>query len=591
MVAYCFLAILAFSGCHKATLERSAAARPPIVLISLDTMRADHLFSYGYARETTPNLDRWAREEAVLFENAITPETWTLPAHMSMFTGLYPQHHAVTRDTPLGEGVTTLPELLREHGYATAGFTGHSWWLRADRGFGQGMDHYDNAGADPDKQSWPMLRPIQETKQALSDWLTQPHEKPPFIFFHAYDLHAKIREMGYELPYGPEPGEPLEFAEPYLRKGAFQEGEKASLKASELLKAARDGNITFTENEQEAILALYDDALHMVDHAVAEIFSELKSKGLYDDALIVVTSDHGEGLGERGYYDHEDVWEEEARVPLIIKLPHGEEAGKRIKEQVQAVDLFSTIATVAGIDEVPKTDGINLIDLIRGTGHGHPLTYIRNGAGRLGVRSAEWKLHWHPQGQNDYLLFNLEKDPREQENKILEATAPAKLLKSKANHFFGLAQAGWHIEVVAPRDTPWRAQLTAKLSTPLDHALHVDSWGNVQELKPKEATVFSVELGAAAPEHLVLPVAGPGTLEIEITSESQFHYADATTQEEQTSLRLSLDSGTTRYSRPESNADATVPAVNLWFIPPKAEEDATEISPETMEQLRDLGYL
>jgi len=581
--------LLALLGCNRPAPETagvSTALQPvddvPVILISLDTLRADRLSSYGYTRETTPNLDRFAREDAVLFEQAVTPETWTLPSHMSMFTGLYPQHHAVTRDKPLAQEIRTLPELLKSAGYETAGFTGHTWWMQPERGFGRGMDHYDNA---PE-----MLRHIADTQERLHAWLDQRSSHMPFIFFHAYDLHYKIRENGYDLPYEPGRGAPLTFAQPYLDQGAFQEGEKANLKASELLKAAREGRITFDQNEKDALQALYDDTLHMVDAAIGQFLERLKEKELYDNALIIVTSDHGEGLGERGYYDHEDVWEEEARIPLLVKFPGNAHAGKRVAHQVQLVDLFPTVAEVLGLPLPEKMDGKSLLKSLEAQVHAH--AYIRNGARSLAVRTPKWKLHWRPQGQNEYLLFNLEDDPGELNSQLLDAPIPAKQLREEAHRFFSLAQAGWHLEVLAPRDGAWRATLKATVTPAVEYAFLFDLWGNVHILHAREPGVFEVTLGGAVPEHLVIPAREAGTLTLSLDANTSFGMRFEGYQEEAvTTQSHTLHAGTHTYARQEAPVELGQPHLSLWYIRGQAGAASETLSPELEDQLRALGYL
>ena len=132
---------------NPTVFSRSRNDATPVVLVSWDTVRADHLSCYGYDRETTPHLDEWA-QEAVLFETAISDEPWTLSGHASMLTGLYPKHHGVTCDANLSEDIVTLPEHLRDNGYLTAGFTGFRWWLEPWRGFCHGFDMYDRPRGD-----------------------------------------------------------------------------------------------------------------------------------------------------------------------------------------------------------------------------------------------------------------------------------------------------------------------------------------------------------------------------------------------------------------------------------------------------------
>jgi len=543
----------------------TAPDRPPVVLISLDTLRADHLSAHGYHRETTPHLDRFAREDAALFENAFTPETWTLPSHMTMLTGLLPPQHGVARDRPLQGHIRTLQEVLQQESYLTAAFTGHTWWFQPANGFARGFDHYDNA---PD-----MLRHIHKTRERLYDWLEGQDYAPQFLFFHSYDAHYKIREQDYDLPY--EPGDPAwyHFLQPYLEQAPFQDPDKRGLRASELLHAARAEEISFTELELETVVAGYDDAIRMVDHAVGEIFERLKTAGLYEEALIIITSDHGEGMGERGYFDHEDVWEEEAHVPMLVKFPDKAFAGVRFSGQVGLEDIFPTVLAELGMVAPPELSGRDLRALLAGEAEPAEYLFLRNGGGRLAVRTPKWKLHWRPFEAAPHRLYHLPSDPGELHDVYETQRAAALPLQQAAREFFRIDQPGWQIELLAESDTAWRGALQLETEQPLLEAVRVDGWGNPHPLEIEDGRRIRVELGRTPPERITLHTAGhPDTLRIQLRAGRDFRFAAAGQAPELlTEVNTELETGAEGLPRPAPAPDQTVPQISVWHIGPEHE--------------------
>lgn len=298
-----------------------------IVLISIDTCRADHLSCYGYGQTTTPHIDALARE-GVLFSNVITPVPSTLPAHCSMLTGTTPPFHGVhgNHDYRLPESSVTLAEVLREHGYATAAFVG-AFVLHTQFGLAQGFDTYDDRldgqadGPDIDSER----RADAVTDSALA-WLAEHTDERFFMFLHYYDPHA---------PYEPP--------EPY---------------ASTFAGNAYAGEIAYT------------------DAQVGRFVEELKRRGLYESTTIIVTADHGEGLGDHGEAWHDYfIYHSTTKVPLLVRSP-GAERGARIEETVALVDLMPTVLGTAGLEPPPGVQGEDLSPVLAGRSRPHPKRYI-----------------------------------------------------------------------------------------------------------------------------------------------------------------------------------------------------------------------
>ncbi len=296
----------------------------PIVLVSIDTLRADRLPAYGYEGVETPAIDRLVAD-AVLFERAYSHSPQTLPAHVSMFTGLLPVEHGV-RDNlgfAVGPGQVLLPELLAPLGYRSAAVVS-SYVLRQEVGLARGFATYDDRlpQAPPGASGAQVQRDGSESLQAAERWLTENAVPgaPIFLFLHLYEPHT---------PYAP----PDRFAryEPY------------------------DGEIAYA------------------DEIVGRLFDTLRARGLYDDALIVLLSDHGEGLGDHGEQEHGVfLYDEAIRVPLVVKLPGGREAGRRVAVPVQHIDLLPTLLELAGAPAPAGLLGRSLRPLLTGDDGGWP---------------------------------------------------------------------------------------------------------------------------------------------------------------------------------------------------------------------------
>ncbi|HUR80714.1 MAG TPA: sulfatase-like hydrolase/transferase [Thermoanaerobaculia bacterium] len=281
----------------------------PVILISIDTLRADHLPAYGYTKVETPHLDAF-RRDAILFDNAYSHCPMTLPSHVSMLTGLLPTEHGVRNNLGYHFDATqhtTLPQMLKSRGYAT-GAAVSSYVLRADTGLGSAFDFYDDAipvatsGAASQHQ-----RPGETTLHVARSWISQHTAQPFFFFFHIYEPHA---------PYTPP--------EPYRTRYASEP---------------------------------YDGEIAHADAIVGEMLSFLKSSGLYDRAMIVIVSDHGEGLWQHGEDQHGILlYREVLHVPMLIKLPKNARAGERVAAPVALADLPATIAQGAGVLAPQKAD-------------------------------------------------------------------------------------------------------------------------------------------------------------------------------------------------------------------------------------------
>jgi arylsulfatase A-like enzyme/Tfp pilus assembly protein PilF len=390
---FCCL-ILASAACSSG---RNAAvgdrpARPPIVLITIDTLRADRLGPYGSARGLTPSLDAFARE-ATRFTAAVSQVPLTLPSHATILTGLHPAHHGVRTNDGfrLLPTAPTLAAALKSAGYATGAFVG-GYPLRGSSGLSRGFDRYDDAFlASPGA----IERSADAVMQSAEAWIDTNAAPPFFAWIHLFDPHS---------PYTPPP--------PYAA-------------------AHRDSP--------------YDGEVAYTDAAVGRFLDHLRQRDLFAAATIVIVADHGESLGEHGERTHGTfLYDSTIRVPLLIKrsakasAERSADAGtsdarlkpsRSVDVPVETADLAPTIAAVAGAT-LDRTDGQSLLPLIDGA-PGDPdrtayaESYYQNvllGWSPLrAVRTARWKLVEAPRSE----LYDLEHDPGELQNRLEERAALA----------------------------------------------------------------------------------------------------------------------------------------------------------------------
>ena len=383
------MAALAVAACTPAPPESrpvADAVRPPIVLISIDTLRSDRLPAYGYEGVDTPAIDRLAGD-GVLFERAYSHVNVTLPSHASIFTGLLPSDHGV-RDNAgyrLDETIPTLAAELNRHGYATGGFVS-SYMLRSGTGIDRGFEVYDDGvGFETGRLLGKIQRAGTDTLAATSEWLASVADEPFFLFLHLYEPHA---------PYEPPP--------PF---------------------AGRYGNP-------------YDGEVAAADAVVGELIRRLEELGVYEDALVVLLSDHGEGLMDHGEMDHLIfIYREVLQVPLIVKLPQGERAGERVAANAQLSDVAPAIYSVLGLAPPAEMAGVDLLGLNE-VRVGEPprqivseSVYPRIHFGWSELASiVEGDLHFIE--SPDPELFRLSEDPQERNNVIQEERAAARRFRA-----------------------------------------------------------------------------------------------------------------------------------------------------------------
>jgi len=334
--------------CSLLGCSSGAGKQPPnVVLIVVDTLRADHLSAYGYARPTSPALERLARESLV-FERAFSVMSHTLPAHVSLVTGVHPATHQVLSNGWVYEGAwPTLATRLRDAGYASAAFVS-GFPLHRKSGFGRGFEVFEDTLVGDEMHS--KVEGELTNARAL-DWLQEQGDWPFFLLVHYYDLHT---------PYTWPDEKPLPLAFDATLQARLEERGAAGQKLEDINYKPVEFRGRALDLQQAA--NVYDNLVLRVDGLVEEIRAELARTGLLDRTLFIVTADHGEGLGQHGYYSHGlHLYEEQVRVPLIVRPPAGLgwEPG-RVAAPVSLLDVAPTVLELAGLPADETLQGRSL---------------------------------------------------------------------------------------------------------------------------------------------------------------------------------------------------------------------------------------
>lgn len=417
--------------------------KPNIVLIVIDAARADHFSCYGYHRTTTPFMDKIA-SEGILYENAISAAGWTLPSHASMFTGTYPSKHGAHNENFfLSDKLPTMAEALTKHGYKTVGFC-RGDWVSNSTGLTRGFQEYYNLHFSNFQHK--MKRLINyfhikgvdtwsyEINKKVKKWINA-NNSPFFMFIHYSELH-----LPYSLPNA-------------YRKKFVSTPDEELQKVNQNPKEYYSGRIKMTEQDFQISRDLYDGALAYQDLRIGELYQFLKRRGILDDTVFIITSDHGESLGDKDHFDHYYVlYEPIIRVPLIIRHPEIFRAGVEDNSLVQTLDFFPTVLEMLNDDRKADREiqGIPLPPLnngetreftiserfqdLKGLKESYPdmdLSHLEKFEKdrKVAIRTKNFKLISSMRGNSE--LFNISEDPYEKTNLINEREDVAAELNKK----------------------------------------------------------------------------------------------------------------------------------------------------------------
>jgi len=446
--------------------------KPNLLLLGIDSLRADHMSLYGYHRLTTPHIDKLAQGGTV-FEFAFSPSIPTTPGYASMLTGLdcfSTNVVALRHQGPMAENVVTLAEVLKAEGYNTTcvGFDGNP----ASRGFDSYLS-YEGWGSFEEGRS-PKAENLN--KVAIPELERLAKDNKPFFLF--------LRHMDPHSPYLP----PAPFERMFYGGDEFDPNNDSLKPVYEFKPFADYFKSWFPPGctDKEYIIAQYDGAIAYMDACIQNIFAKLEALGLKENTLIVITSDHGETLHDHEcWYDHHGLYDCTLRVPLVFHYPGKVPAGKRYSDYCQLKDIMPTILDLMGIEHNLKFDGRSLVPLMRGEWREpEPEFYITECTWmrKHGWRTPEWKLihalepdfHFKPEVE----LYNLIKDPGENHNvadeepevvAMLEARMQAHIAKreretGRTNPMY--TNLNWHGKGCGPFKTSEQAYNTLYIGSP-----------------------------------------------------------------------------------------------------------------------------
>lgn len=338
-------------------------AAPNIVIVVMDAVRADHLSVYGYSRPTTPNLEQLAAR-GVVFQNAFSTSDWTLPAHASLLSGLYPLEHGARIGT-FELSVLRLPEVLLGHGYRTAAVSANLFWFTPEHGFGSGFIHFEGVFHSVEdmvsrtsfgratvsfvKNRWglrdiPGRRRGSEVTRAALDWIDRDSGKPFFLVMNYLDAHS---------PYRPP--------QPFRSKFSSKK-EPGGLLYGRILSQKPQLTAEQLQDEIDA----YDGAISYIDDQIGSFLGELRKRGLQDNTIVIVTSDHGELLGEHGLFTHRvALYYQGIHVPLFVSWPNQIPSGIQVSRPVSIAWLPSTLLDLAPFNQGHAFPGPSLAEAWR----------------------------------------------------------------------------------------------------------------------------------------------------------------------------------------------------------------------------------
>jgi len=413
-----------------------AAPAPNVLLVVLDTVRADRLSAYGYPRSTSPQLERLARE-GVTFDHAMATSSWTLPSHASLFTGRYVHAHGADSERPvLGTDFPTLAEVFSARGFVTGGFSANTTWATRNTGLARGFGHFEEYFHPPADAVFRTIIGREFVNRAASrlghrdrlgrraapdvtarflNWLDAQPKRPFFAFLNYFDAHGP-----YLTP------------EPYHSQ--FMDARQRAVARDFSFRVLERIAARLAPFERSLFSAAYDGGLSYVDSELGRLVEELRRRGQLDHTLIVIVGDHGEALGEHGAYGHGfSLYAEQLHVPLVVRLPGTVPAGVRVTHAVSIADIPATIMAAEGwradsplpgrsLDWAwsgPGTDDNEAVLSEVGHHPGAPPEWPVSTGWLRSLVTSEWKLILSEDGAAE--LYRLTDDPGELRNR---ATLP-----------------------------------------------------------------------------------------------------------------------------------------------------------------------
>lgn len=406
--------------------------KPNIVIVTLDALRPDHLGCYGYKRNTSPNIDKIAKE-GVLFLNTIAQSSWTVPSLPSILTSNYlPAHEVVDFGDKISEKLFTLTYLLKINGYQT-GFFSNNYNISTILRFDEHFDSFYTVQTYKMNfdEKWNIKKGeskinIANINHRVIKWIKENRRKRFFLWVHYLDPHN---------PMNP----PLLYKKMFINDNLSKTQINVPISNDDYF--GRDGIPHLLAKANSYItdlnyyISIYDGAIRYTDDLVGELVENFKKMNLDKKTLFIISSDHGEGLGEHNFYFTHGtyLYDELIKVPLIIKFDKLTPKGKTIVTQVQHIDIAPTILQILGIRKPRSMVGLSLIPLIKEKDiYAAPYAFSFLG-GKGSIRNNEWKLIYNEDG--GYELYNLKKDPTEKNNLVSLEKEEFENLKEKLDNY------------------------------------------------------------------------------------------------------------------------------------------------------------
>ena len=573
---------------------------PNVVLIVLDTLRAENMSLYGYERETSPQIDAWAKRRGVVFENSVASAPWTLPAHVTMFTGLDPLTHDVNHGHPAPASLTMLAERLRDAGYATAAITGGAY-LTPSYAMTQGFDRFEYALLDDTVKIAKGGKDLPKGIEKALTYVSEQATRPFFLFFHTYAVHAPYdaHEPWFSQWHQLEPrGQGARQVRTTPVPPREGDGWRQESKFMERLKEPPSPEWEdLQEQRMQLAVDLYDSGIAYTDSQIGRLLDRLSELGLEDNTLVILTSDHGEALGEKGLAGHSQLYELNLMVPLVVALPNAKGAGSRVETQVRQMDLAPTVHDAVGLKVTDTLDGQSLLPLIEDPTADFPrVARSYGGSSNAGIAlrvNNRWKyVYQHsswPPLHDKRELFDLSSDPDEEQNLATASEREAAFFK-QVREGYSVESRNFRLEIKNPSSETLRVSLRGKVA----HAFQVKG--------------FEIEEGRASwskgEARLLVPAGESDVFFLEGAPQGELHVLLAFDEDpEMAGMSRVLDVGEMienpfsavfygKEWRLETPADEERAQVSIfWHGDPPGELGSAEIDPELKEQLLALGYV
>lgn len=438
-----------FIASKKISQSQIPASQKKFILVTIDTLRQDHLGVYGYKKPTSLNIDNFAKE-SIIFNNAYSPIPYTLPAHASLMTGLYPKNNKVIDNASKNVDISnvSLAEMFHDKGYKTAGFV--SWESLNTEYFQKGFEILDFGNSDDNllqnqqnpeqKTQMPKERTAEQTNKKVFEWLDQNYKSDFFLWIHYYEPHAPYNNLQCKGAFSKE-------LTPSSKD--LIEGELKKIGQKNLYKK----NI-FQKNDLDYLMAKYDEEILCTDKNFGDLASKLKTLGIYSDITMIVAGDHGENFDHNYIFHGGNLYESAIKIPLILKSPLLKTDFKQIEQPVSLIDIFPTLSDLFRLsDNDLNIDGKNIKTIIdqkisrdlffetkfpifdKPNSQNNP-----NFDGKKAVLNKNEKLIV----SNDYTekeLYNVSLDKKEQINKFREDQTLTETLLKKIKSFFSVAES------------------------------------------------------------------------------------------------------------------------------------------------------